>query len=223
MDTDGTVSKAGECEFVQKSLRIADGICELLSSLGIKYSRCTKNTFINGKECDPVERIQFYTDKSLPCFRLQRKFDRLKDTLNKRMLWKSIVNIEPVDSVPVKCITVDNEDHLYLCGNRFTVTHNTALAAALCLYFLIADGEDGAEVLLAANSKEQAKIAFEMCSKFSKGLDPSGKYLTCFRADILFPMTNSKLKVLAADDSTLDGFNASFGLIDKIFVEFKLP
>ena len=48
----------------------------------------------------------------------------------------------------------------------------TALAAALCLYFLIADGEDGAEVLLAANSKEQAKIAFEMCSKFSKGIDP---------------------------------------------------
>ena len=30
----------------------------------------------------------------------------------------------------------------------------TALAAALCLYYLIADGEDGAEVLLAANSKD---------------------------------------------------------------------
>lgn len=91
----------------------------------------------------------------------------------------------------------------------------TALAAALCLYFLIADGENGAEVLLAANSKEQAKIAFEMCSKFSKGLDPKGKYLTAYRADILFNQTSSKLKVLAADDSKLDGFNASFGLIDE--------
>jgi phage terminase large subunit-like protein len=30
----------------------------------------------------------------------------------------------------------------------------SALAAALCIYFLIADGEDGAEVDLAANSKE---------------------------------------------------------------------
>lgn len=30
----------------------------------------------------------------------------------------------------------------------------TALAAALCIYFLIADGEDGAEVDLAANSKD---------------------------------------------------------------------
>lgn len=91
----------------------------------------------------------------------------------------------------------------------------TALAAALCLYYLIADGEDGAEVLLAANSKEQAKIAFDMCSKFSKGLDPKGKYLTAYRADILFSLTASKLKVLAADDSKLDGFNASFGLLDE--------
>lgn len=91
----------------------------------------------------------------------------------------------------------------------------TALAAALCLFYLIADGEDGAEVLLAANSKEQAKIAFDMCSKFCKGLDPKGKYLTAYRADILFNITNSKLKVLAADDTKLDGFNASFGLLDE--------
>ena len=54
-----------------------------------------------------------------------------------------------------------------------------------------------------------------MCSKFTKGLDPKGKYLTAYRADILFGMTNSKLKVLAADDSKLDGFNASFGLLDE--------
>lgn len=85
----------------------------------------------------------------------------------------------------------------------------------MCLYFLIADGEEGAEVLLAANSKDQAKISFEMCSKFCKGFDPKSKYLTAYRADILFPMTNSKLKVLAADDSKLDGFNASFGLLDE--------
>ena len=46
-------------------------------------------------------------------------------------------------------------------GNSFSQTlqmlfchSKAALAAALCLYFLIADGEDGAEVDLAANSKE---------------------------------------------------------------------
>ena len=91
----------------------------------------------------------------------------------------------------------------------------TALAAALCLYYLIGDGEDGAEVDLAANSKEQAKIAFEFCSNFTKQLDPKAKYLKAYRDSILFDTTNSKLKVFAADDSKLDGFNASFGLVDE--------
>lgn len=91
----------------------------------------------------------------------------------------------------------------------------TALAAALCLYYLIADGEDGAEVDLAANSKEQAKIAFSFCSTFAKQLDPKAKYLRAYRDSILFDVNNSKLKVFAADDSKLDGFNASFGLVDE--------
>lgn len=91
----------------------------------------------------------------------------------------------------------------------------TALAAALCMYFLIADGEDGAEVDLAANSKEQAKIAFSFCSNFAKQLDPPSKCLKAYRDNILFNANDSKLKVFAADDSKLDGFNASFGLVDE--------
>lgn len=91
----------------------------------------------------------------------------------------------------------------------------TALAAALCLYFLIADGEDGAEVDLAANSREQATIAFDFCYNYAKQLDPSGKLLTSRLKGISFNINSSKLKVFAADASKLDGFNASFGLIDE--------
>jgi phage terminase large subunit-like protein len=54
-----------------------------------------------------------------------------------------------------------------------------------------------------------------MCSSFVKGIDPQTKYFIPYRADIKFNLTNSKLKVLAADDSKLDGFNASFGLLDE--------
>ena len=89
------------------------------------------------------------------------------------------------------------------------------LAAVMCLYFLIADKEDGAEVLLAANSKDQAKIAFDMCSILASQLDSTNRVLRCYRSEIQFKRTNSVLKCLAADDSKLDGFNASFGLIDE--------
>ena len=216
MDTDGYVGKNGECEFIQKNIDIADGLCELLSSLGIKYTRREKIPTINGKIYDKVQRIQFFTDKSLPCFRLKRKYDRLKNSLNKRMDYKSIINITPVSSVPVKCITVDNPEHLYLCGKHFTCTHNTVLSAGLALYFMIADGEDGAEVDLAANSKDQAKIAFEFCSTFSQQIDKKGKYFHTLRDNIFYKPNKSKMIVFAADDTKLDGFNASFAIVDKI-------
>lgn len=91
----------------------------------------------------------------------------------------------------------------------------SALAAALCMYFLIADGEDAAEVLLAANSKEQAKISYKFASVFSKGIDPKQKVLKPYRDSITLNLNNSILKVLAADSSKLDGYNCSFGLIDE--------
>nr|DAH86359.1 MAG TPA: Large Terminase [Caudoviricetes sp.] len=91
----------------------------------------------------------------------------------------------------------------------------TAFAAGLCLFHLIADNEMDAEVDLAANSKDQAKIAFKFCSQFAKGIDPRGKDLISFRDKVKFEQMLSILQVFAADDSKLDGFNASMYLIDE--------
>lgn len=38
---------------------------------------------------------------------------------------RRLVAIEPVPSVPMRCITVDSSDHLYLAGTRLLPTHNT--------------------------------------------------------------------------------------------------
>ena len=91
----------------------------------------------------------------------------------------------------------------------------SAFAAALCLYHLIADGEANAEVYLAANSKDQAKVSFKMCRNFVSGLDPKHKYLESFRDQINFDKTLSFMKVLAADSSKLDGPNPSMFLLDE--------
>lgn len=91
----------------------------------------------------------------------------------------------------------------------------SALAAALCLNSLIGEGEMNAEVYLAANSKDQAKISFGMCSNFVKSIDPIGKYLKPYRDRVNFDKMLSTLRVLAADDSKLDGFNASMYLLDE--------
>lgn len=41
--------------------------------------------------------------------------------------WSIIRSIEPVDSVPVRCVAVDAEDHLFQAGPGRQVTHNTHL------------------------------------------------------------------------------------------------
>lgn len=92
----------------------------------------------------------------------------------------------------------------------------SALAAALCLYFLIADGVGGAQVIMASNSKDQVKLSgWPLCSGFAKSIDSKGKTLKCYRDYITFQKTDSMLKVIASDDSKLDGFNASFALLDE--------
>jgi phage terminase large subunit-like protein len=91
----------------------------------------------------------------------------------------------------------------------------TALVAALALYHLVGDNEGGAEILFTANSKDQAKIAFNCVKAFTSGFDPKEKYLRRFRADILFQATNSFIKVLASDSDKLDGYNCSLGIVDE--------
>jgi len=93
----------------------------------------------------------------------------------------------------------------------------TALVSALSLFGLVADNEPGAQVLLAANSKDQARIAFKFVRAFAHGYDPREIEMKRYRNDIV---TNNGLetafvKVLAADSDTLDGYDCSLGIVDE--------
>ncbi|WP_160011150.1 replicative DNA helicase [Nocardioides sp. AX2bis] len=41
-------------------------------------------------------------------------------------------SVRPVASVPVRCVQVDNDDHLYLAGESMVPTHNSTLALDFC-------------------------------------------------------------------------------------------
>jgi Terminase large subunit, T4likevirus-type, N-terminal len=66
-----------------------------------------------------------------------------------------IRKIEAVESVPVRCIKVDNESHLFLCGNSLIPTHNTESAAAFLLWWAIFKEHQG--ILIASYKAEAAK------------------------------------------------------------------
>ena len=127
---------------------------------------------------------------------------------------KYITKIEETESVPVKCITVDSPNHLYLCGNN-TVTHNTATAAAIGILCAIADNEPGAEIDLVANSRHQAKIAFKQSSNFCESVDRNKKIFKRYRDTINIPKTKSIIQVLSSDAMGNDGYNASCFILDE--------
>lgn len=91
----------------------------------------------------------------------------------------------------------------------------TALAAAILLYMMIADGEQSADCYFLANSHKQALLAYEYAHKFIGNLDPKNKFFQRYRDSIKFPMTNSQISCLAADYKRIDGLNVFAGLIDE--------
>lgn len=91
----------------------------------------------------------------------------------------------------------------------------TFLAAAICLYCMIADGEPNAEVELMANSSKQASICFEMCRNLAEGLDKKKKFFNTFRDKIRFPHTKSSLQILSNNKHSNDGWNSYCFIVDE--------
>ena len=170
MDTDGYVSIKGRCEFTSTNQRLAQDVSELLASLGIKNKIITGKATLHGRYISPKYRIHFQSFKANPVFHLQRKFNRLRDAPTESSKCNRVVieSIEETESVPVRCIQVEAENELYLIGNGFIPTHNTAIAAAIEAWyaeqlpdesylFCIANDEEQAEGLVMGDIRFHAK------------------------------------------------------------------
>ena len=91
----------------------------------------------------------------------------------------------------------------------------TATIAALALAEMCVTGEAASETYIIANSREQAKIAFNFCSHYARGLDPRKKHFKVYRDYIIYPKLDSKIKVLSSDTMSADGYSPSMAIIDE--------
>lgn len=71
-----------------------------------------------------------------------------------------VSSITKVDPVPVRCITVDSHDSMFLCGRSMIPTHNSPMAGGIALMGLCGDAEAGSQVYAIASHKDQAGILF---------------------------------------------------------------
>ena len=95
----------------------------------------------------------------------------------------------------------------------------TALAAALALIGVVGDGEMGAEVDLVANSRQQAAIAFDMCSEYAHSVDPNDTVFKRYRDSIKVPRKKSIIQILCSDSMANDGYNSSLAIIDEFHAQ----
>lgn len=88
-------------------------LSDLIAGLGYTYKR------------EPTGWIRMSADDDV--FTVHEKLVRHKE-LRRRSRGRRITAIRPVASVPVRCVQVDNTDHLYLAGEAMIPTHNSTLA-----------------------------------------------------------------------------------------------
>jgi len=214
MDTDGTISKSGQCGFTQKRKVIIDGFSRLLTSLGIKHTIRRFFAKCEGKQFEAYS-VNFFADKTNPCFRLERKKARLKEHLAPRMAFKSIVNVEEVEPRDTKCIKVDREDGLFLCGSRNTVTHNSETCSALLNAEFIV-GNEGADIVCSSNDDAQASIVYDSADMMRKLYDPEDLDTKRNQRFILNKETNTKIFKLSDRTRNKEGRNIDWAILDEI-------
>ncbi|MBQ1023067.1 replicative DNA helicase [Micromonospora sp. C95] len=127
LDTAGTPAAAGHVQYTTTSERIAEDVYELVVSLGYRCSINRKR--VNGRTPESSTAFTLSFSTSDEVFRLTRK--RESHATRRHAVGRAgtrsryIVDVRPVPSVPVRCVTVDNEDHLYLAGRSMIPTHNS--------------------------------------------------------------------------------------------------
>lgn len=129
LDTDGTVTNGGAIRFSVTDQRLADDVFELIISLGYRCHRATKRVLGRSETRSTAYILNFSTEDDV--FRLHRKSQAHKERRARvgtaRSGSRLITDVRPIPSVPVRCVEVDNADHLYLAGRTMIPTHNSTL------------------------------------------------------------------------------------------------
>ncbi len=128
LDTDGTVTNGGSVQFSVTNKRLADDVYELIVSLGYRCGRTTKSVHGRSVASSIAYILNFSTDDDvfvLPRKALVHKERRASGTA--RVSSRFITDVRPIASVPVRCVEVDNDAHLYLAGRAMIPTHNSTL------------------------------------------------------------------------------------------------
>lgn len=113
LDARATVDEDGWITVPAATRHMTGVVADLVAGLGYNYKRSATGWL----------RVDADDD----VFTVHHKAVRHKE-LRRRAGVRRVVAVRPVDSVPVRCVQVDNADQLYLAGEAMVPTHNSTLA-----------------------------------------------------------------------------------------------
>lgn len=217
MDTDGHIEKRGICQFYTIIPKMAEQFKEILYSLGIQCNITSKIPKIKDKEYSRVYSVTFKTQ--LPVFRLKRKLeklheikrDKVENNRNKFIYIKSIVH---VDTIPMRCITIEHPEQMYLVGRTFVSSHNTTLLSVVCLWCVLFKKDYQIAVL--ANKEDQAK---EILERIKLAYEELPNWLKTgvseFTKEVLKLVNGSKIFVSTTSESGIRGKSVNLLFVDE--------
>lgn len=91
----------------------------------------------------------------------------------------------------------------------------TTFAAAIALYMMILDGEEGAEIYMAATTRGQARICWTEAKNMVGKSSALDKKISRWSHALTMESTLSKMEPLSRDSDKLDGLNPHFAVIDE--------
>jgi len=173
LDSDGHFQTRDKVvEFCTCFPELAYNFKELVSSLGIKTTHKTNSSSLYGQRKKDRHRFSFVTN--LKVFNLTRKDKNSKSLTSYKKIAMYIKDINPVATRPVKCISVDSKNSLYLATKNYIVTHNTMSLAMQIIFKCETDtGKDGAghRALLVSPFQSQTEEVIDNIKKLCSMLD----------------------------------------------------
>jgi hypothetical protein len=127
MDTDGDAGPGDLVGFSSTRERLADAVVWLAASLGQRPRLSKGVAGLNGIDHGPRYRVAWRATRQV--FSLPRKASRLSETWTRESGSRFLVRCDPVPVMPMRCLTVDSPNSMYLVTDRCLPTHNTCPGA----------------------------------------------------------------------------------------------
>lgn len=220
MDSDGHCSKdIGNFIFYNSNFILAKQTRRLIASLGYK-SRLRKYV---SKCQNGLKGISYSVTFSSPStrpsiFGIRAKEDRRSNRPSQYCDKRYITRVDRIKRKKMFCIQVDSRDSNFLITDQYIPTHNSPMASQAGLYFGFLDDPHGNQVSTVATKKEQARIVLDaarfMARKNEKFLQK--KQVQVRAHTIIQESTNSVMRAMSSEASTLDGLNDVLAIADEL-------